>query len=182
MLSGHRDGAATFRLEEPYGSNDTWLRGASPGYSRIRQPSITTHPRKLCKQPCASKRSIWGYSWLISQFTPSISPPVSHAQISDILKSGKHASLPAKVETSHHPVPAYQSWEVNNIGRADTVPPIFGLPLYLGPRRILLPALPYCVIVEVTRRADSAKCRRIAIYGWSPASAGLRYFNQPEPD
>ncbi len=37
----------------------------------------------------------------------------SHPQISEILKSGKHASLPAKVETGHHggPVPAFQTQE-----------------------------------------------------------------------
>ena len=33
------------------------------------------------------------------------------------------------------------------------------VPHYLAPRRILLPALPYCVIVEVTRGVDSARRR-----------------------
>ena len=53
---------------------------------------------------------------------PIASPnhPVSHAQISDILKSGKHASLPAKVENSHHPVPAYQSQEAKRRRRRES--------------------------------------------------------------
>ena len=54
--------------------------------------------------------------------SPIASPnhPVSHAQISDILKSGKHASLPAKVENSHHPVPAYQSQEAKRRRRRES--------------------------------------------------------------
>lgn len=44
----------------------------------------------------------------------------SHAQISEILKSGKHASLPAKVDTGHHPVPAYQTQEAKRRRRRDS--------------------------------------------------------------
>ena len=54
--------------------------------------------------------------------SPIASPnhPVSHAQISDILKSVKHASLPAKVENSHHPVRAYQSQEAKRRRRRES--------------------------------------------------------------
>lgn len=43
----------------------------------------------------------------------------NHAQISDILKSGKHASLPAKVEP-HHSGPAYQTQEAKRRRRRES--------------------------------------------------------------
>ena len=43
----------------------------------------------------------------------------NHAQISDILKSGKHASLPTKVDP-HHPVPAYQLQEAKRRRRRES--------------------------------------------------------------
>lgn len=51
--------------------------------------------------------------------TPLSSPghPASHAQISEILKSGKHASLPAKVE---NPAPAYQTQEAKRRRRRES--------------------------------------------------------------
>lgn len=54
--------------------------------------------------------------------SPLASPghPANHAQISEILKSGKHASLPAKVETGHHPAPAYQSQEAKRRRRRES--------------------------------------------------------------
>ena len=54
--------------------------------------------------------------------SPMASPrnPVNHAQISEILKSGKHASLPAKVETGHHPVPTYQTQEAKRRRRRES--------------------------------------------------------------
>ena len=54
--------------------------------------------------------------------SPMSSPgqQASHAQISEILKSGKHASLPAKVETGHHPAPAYQTQEAKKRRRRES--------------------------------------------------------------
>jgi len=54
--------------------------------------------------------------------SPISSPnqPASHAQISEVLKSGKHASLPAKVENGHHPVPAYQTQEAKRRRRRES--------------------------------------------------------------
>ena len=54
--------------------------------------------------------------------SPMASPnhPASHAQISEVLKSGKHASLPAKVENNHHPVPAYQTQEAKRRRRRES--------------------------------------------------------------
>lgn len=51
--------------------------------------------------------------------TPLSSPghPASHAQISEILKSGKHASLPTKVENS---VPAYHAQEAKRRRRRES--------------------------------------------------------------
>ena len=50
----------------------------------------------------------------------SPSHPASHAQISEVLKSGKHASLPAKVENGHHPIPAYQTQEAKRRRRRES--------------------------------------------------------------
>lgn len=52
--------------------------------------------------------------------SPISSPnqPASHAQISEVLKSGKHASLPAKVENG--PVPAYQTQEAKRRRRRES--------------------------------------------------------------
>ena len=54
--------------------------------------------------------------------SPLSSPghPASHAQISEILKSGKHASLPAKVENGSNPNPAYQSQEAKRRRRRES--------------------------------------------------------------
>ncbi|KAK4697847.1 hypothetical protein P7C71_g297, partial [Lecanoromycetidae sp. Uapishka_2] len=53
--------------------------------------------------------------------SPMTSPvhAASHAQISDILKSGKHASLPAKVESGHH-APGYQTQEAKRRRRRES--------------------------------------------------------------
>ena len=50
----------------------------------------------------------------------SPSHAANHAQISDILKSGKHASLPAKVENGHHAVPSYQTQEAKRRRRRES--------------------------------------------------------------
>jgi len=54
--------------------------------------------------------------------SPLASPghTANHAQISEVLKSGKHASLPAKVDTGHHPAPAYQSQEAKRRRRRES--------------------------------------------------------------
>ncbi|KAI9853806.1 MAG: hypothetical protein M1824_000874 [Vezdaea acicularis] len=56
--------------------------------------------------------------------SPISSPgqPSHHAQISEILKSGKHASLPAKVENGHHvpPQPAFQTQEAKRRRRRES--------------------------------------------------------------
>lgn len=49
----------------------------------------------------------------------SPSHPASHAQISEVLKSGKPASLPAKVE-NNHPIPAYQTQEAKRRRRRES--------------------------------------------------------------
>ena len=53
--------------------------------------------------------------------SPLASPghAVNHAQISEVLKSGKHASLPSKVD-SHHSTPAYQSQEMKRRRRRES--------------------------------------------------------------
>ena len=50
---------------------------------------------------------------------PSPGHAVNHAQISEVLKSGKHASLPSKVD-NHHSTPAYQSQEMKRRRRRES--------------------------------------------------------------
>lgn len=60
---------------------------------------------------------------LHSNLDSPISSPgyqANHAQISDVLKTGHHASLPAKVEPGHHPVPAYQTQEAKRRRRRES--------------------------------------------------------------
>ena len=60
---------------------------------------------------------------LHSNFDSPLSSPgqqATPAQISEILKSGKHASLPAKVETGHHPLPGYQTQEAKRRRRRES--------------------------------------------------------------
>ena len=54
--------------------------------------------------------------------TPISSPNYqpNHAQISEMLKSGKHASLPAKVDPNHHAYPASQSQEAKRRRRRES--------------------------------------------------------------
>ena len=75
------------------------------------------HQKTLSNQWDSTPPSIHSYVE-----SPMASPgnPVNHAQISEILKSGKHASLPAKVDTGHHPVPAYQSQEAKRRRRRES--------------------------------------------------------------
>jgi len=60
----------------------------------------------------------------LSYLDSPISSPglqANHPQISEILKSGpKHASLPAKVETGHHPVGGYQTQEAKRRRRRES--------------------------------------------------------------
>ena len=60
---------------------------------------------------------------LHSNFDSPLSSPghqATPAQISEILKSGKHHSLPAKVENGHHPVPGYQTQEAKRRKRRES--------------------------------------------------------------
>ena len=53
--------------------------------------------------------------------SPMTSPTggLNHAQLSDVIKSGKHASLPSKVD-AHHTAPAYQSQEAKRRRRRES--------------------------------------------------------------
>ena len=75
------------------------------------------HQKSLSNQWDSTSGSLHSYV-----DSPMASPghPANHAQISEILKSGKHASLPAKVETGHHPAPAYQSQEAKRRRRRES--------------------------------------------------------------
>ncbi|MCJ1237181.1 hypothetical protein MMC14_005166 [Varicellaria rhodocarpa] len=75
------------------------------------------HQKSLSNQWDSTSGSLHSYV-----DSPMASPghPANHSQISEILKSGKHASLPAKVETGHHPAPAYQSQEAKRRRRRES--------------------------------------------------------------
>lgn len=59
-------------------------------------------------------------SYHIDSAMSSPNHPASHAQISEVLKSGKHASLPAKVENGHHATPPYQSQDAKRRRRRES--------------------------------------------------------------
>ena len=91
----------------------------------------TPESGSLPSQPIHTNFNRGHHNRLSSQFentpgsfgeSPISSPnhPASHAQISEVLKSGKHASLPAKVENGHHPVPAYQTQEAKRRRRRES--------------------------------------------------------------
>ncbi|MCJ1252431.1 hypothetical protein MMC24_000237 [Lignoscripta atroalba] len=75
------------------------------------------HQKSLSNQWDSNSGSLQSYVE-----SPMASPghAVNHAQISEILKTGKHASLPAKVETGHHPAPAYQTQEAKRRRRRES--------------------------------------------------------------
>ncbi|KAI4164753.1 MAG: hypothetical protein LQ342_001728 [Letrouitia transgressa] len=75
------------------------------------------HQKSLSNQWDSTSGSL--YSHVDS---PMSSPghPANHAQISEILKSGKHASLPAKVDSNHQAVPPYQTQEAKRRRRRES--------------------------------------------------------------
>ncbi|MCJ1226970.1 hypothetical protein MMC12_003625 [Toensbergia leucococca] len=75
------------------------------------------HQKSLSNQWDSTPGSLHSY---IDSPIPSPGHAASHAQISEILKSGKHASLPAKVDTSYHPAPAYQTQEAKRRKRRES--------------------------------------------------------------
>lgn len=58
-------------------------------------------------------------SYVDSPLASPMGHPTNHAQISEVLKSGKPASLPAKVE-HHHPAPAFQTQEAKRRRRRES--------------------------------------------------------------
>ena len=74
------------------------------------------HQKSLSGQWDSTPGSIHSYG---DSPMPSPSHAVNHAQISEVLKSGKHASLPSKVD-SHHSTPAYQSQEMKRRRRRES--------------------------------------------------------------
>ena len=75
------------------------------------------HQKSLSQQWESTPGSLHSYG-----DSPLSSPghQATPAQISEILKSGKHHSLPAKVETGHHPVPGYQTQEAKRRRRRES--------------------------------------------------------------
>ena len=75
------------------------------------------HQKSLSGQWDSNSGSLQSYA-----DSPLTSPghTASHAKISDAFTSGKHASLPAKVDIAHHPAPAYQSQEAKRRRRRES--------------------------------------------------------------
>ncbi|KAI9814422.1 MAG: hypothetical protein M1827_003278 [Pycnora praestabilis] len=91
-------------------------------------PSQPIHTHNLGHRQQKSLSNQWDstpgsvHSYGVDSPLSSPGQPSHHAQISEILKSGKHASLPAKVETGHHggPVPAFQTQEAKRRRRRES--------------------------------------------------------------
>lgn len=75
------------------------------------------HQKSLSNQWDSTSGSLHSY---IESPVASPGHGANHAQISEILKSGKHASMPAKVDPNHHPAPAYQSQEAKRRRRRES--------------------------------------------------------------
>lgn len=75
------------------------------------------HQKNLSNQWDSTPGSVQSY---VDSPISSPGHPANHAQISEILKSGKHASLPAKVETGNHQLPAYQTQEAKRRKRRES--------------------------------------------------------------
>ena len=75
------------------------------------------HQKSLSNQWDSTPGSLHSY---IDSPTSSPGHAANHPQISEILKSGKQMSLPAKVETGGHAVPAYQTQEAKRRRRRES--------------------------------------------------------------
>lgn len=114
----HSDSRSPMTPKTP-GLNALNLGGTPESGSLPSQPIHTNlaqrHQNRLSSQLDSTPGSL---SYLDSPMTSPVHA-ANHAQISDILKSGKHASLPAKVESGHH-VPAYQTQEAKRRRRRES--------------------------------------------------------------
>lgn len=75
------------------------------------------HQKTLSNQWDSTPGSVHSY---IDSPTSSPGHAANHPQISEILKSGKQMSLPAKVETGHNTVPGYQTQEAKRRRRRES--------------------------------------------------------------
>ncbi|KAI9790666.1 MAG: bHLH/Zip transcription factor [Piccolia ochrophora] len=79
------------------------------------QPGQHRHQRNFSSQWDSNSGSLHSY---VDSPLSSPGQPSHHPQISDVLKSGKHASLPAKVENG--PLPGYQTQEAKRRRRRES--------------------------------------------------------------
>lgn len=96
------------------GTPDSGSLQSQPIHTNINQHR---HQKSLSQQWESTPGSLHSYG-----DSPLSSPghQATPVQISEILKSGKHHSLPAKVETGHHPVPGYQTQEAKRRRRRES--------------------------------------------------------------
>ena len=97
--------------------------GGTPDSGSI--PSQPIHASSLGHRHHKSLSEQWGStpgSLQSDMYSPLASPAnaTSHAAISEVLKSGKHASLPSKVDVNSHVAPAYQTQEAKRRRRRES--------------------------------------------------------------
>ncbi|MCJ1475972.1 hypothetical protein MMC13_004636 [Lambiella insularis] len=95
--------------------------GGTPESGTFAKPIHTSnfnHPHKHQKSLSGQWESNSG-SYVDSPLASPMGHPTNHTQISEVLRGGKPASLPAKVE-SHHPAPAFQSQEAKRRRRRES--------------------------------------------------------------
>ena len=92
--------------------------GGTPDSGSLPSQPISAISHRHQKSLSGQWDSTPGLSYVDS---PAASPghPMNHAQISEVLKSGKHASLPSKVD-AHHANTAYQSQEAKRRRRRES--------------------------------------------------------------
>ncbi|MCJ1273735.1 hypothetical protein MMC21_001528 [Puttea exsequens] len=118
-------------MDRQHSNSKSPMTPKTPGLGALHLGNGTPESGSLPSQPIPSNLAQRHQNRLSAQMdtpgslsyldSPMTSPAhaANHAQISDIIKSGKHASLPAKVEGGHHG-PAYQTQEAKRRRRRES--------------------------------------------------------------
>lgn len=112
------DSRSPMTPKTPGGDHLDHIHLGTPESGSLPAQPLSYNRKSLSGQYDSTPGSIQSYNLDSPMSSPS--HPASHAQISEVLKSGKHASLPAKVENGHHPAPAYQSQEAKRRRRRES--------------------------------------------------------------
>lgn len=112
------DSRSPMTPKTPGGEHLDHVHLSTPESGSLPAQPMSYNRKSLSGQYDSTSGSLQSYN--LDSPLSSPSHPAGHAQISEVLKSGKHASLPSKVEAGHHPAPAYQSQEAKRRRRRES--------------------------------------------------------------